>query len=249
MVARAREAEYFVVMNASIVHRPEAVPLGIGFYTIPEASRLLKTSALNIRRWLGGYTYWDGGELHRVPPLWTPQLPVFDNHLELSFRDLIELRFVKEFINAGLGLKTIRYCLEYARECVNDPHPFSTQRFRTDGRTIFLESARKTGETELLDLKKRQYAIKQVIERSFKDLDIANDAVSRWRPFNGKASIVIDPTRAFGQPIAAKSGVPTVTLADAVNAEGSIGRAAKLFVMPITVVRDAVRFEKTLLAA
>ena len=236
-------------MNAPIVHRAETIPLGIGFYTVPEASRLLKISAVNIRRWLGGYTYRDDGELRTMPALWTPQLPAFDNHLELSFRDLIELRFVKEFLKAGLGLKTIRHCLEFARGCVNDPHPFSTQRFRTDGRTIFLESARKTGDTELLDLKKHQYAIKQVIERSFKDLDIANDAVSRWRPLNGKFSIVIDPTRAFGQPIATKSGVPTVALVDAVEAEGSIGRVAKLFIIPTAVVRDAVRFEKTLRAA
>ena len=166
----------------------------------------------------------------------------------MSFRDLIELRFVKAFIDAGLGLKTIRNCLDYARECVNDPRPFSTRRFRTDGRTIFLESAAKTGDPELLDLKRRQYAIKQVIERSFKDLDISNDAVARWRPLNGKASIVIDPARAFGQPIATKSGVPTVALADAVGAEGSIDSVARLYLIPQTVVRDAVRFE-TLLAA
>jgi uncharacterized protein (DUF433 family) len=172
-----------------------------------------------------------------------------DGHLELSFRDLIELRFVREFVAAGLGMKTIRRCLDHARELVKTPYPFSTQRFRTDGRTIFLESARETGETELLDLKKRQHAIKQVIERSFKDLDIANDIVARWRPFNGKSSIVIDPGRAFGQPIATESGVPTIAIADAVSAEGSIDRVARLFAIPPPVVRDAVHFEQTLLTA
>jgi len=236
-------------MNAPIIHRPGAIPLGVGYYTVPEAARLLKTSAINIRRWLGGYTYREGDKVHAVAPLWTPLLPAFDNHLELSFRDLIELRFVNEFIKAGLGLKTIRHCLDYARKCVNDSHPFSTRRFRTDGRTIFLESAHKTGEPDLLDLKRHQYAIKQVIERSFKDLDIADDAVSRWRPLNGKASVVIDPTRAFGQPIASKSGVPTVALSEAVEAEGSIDHVAMLFTTPASVVRDAVRFEKQLLAA
>jgi uncharacterized protein (DUF433 family) len=98
-------------------------------------------------------------------------------------------------------------------------------------------------------LKKRQYAIKQVIERSFRDLDIANDIVARWRPLNGKPSIVIDPARAFGQPIAADSGVPTTVIADAVNSEGSIDRVARLFAVPLPVVRDAVRFEETLLEA
>jgi uncharacterized protein (DUF433 family) len=227
----------------------DLIPLGIGYYTVAEASRLLKISPLNIRRWLGGYTYADHGERKEMPPLWTPQLPGSDHHIELGFRDLIELRFVQAFIGVGLGLKTIRHCLNFARECVNDDRPFSTRRFQTDGRTIFLEGLRLSGDAELLDLKKKQYAFKQMIERTFKDLDIENDAVTRWRPFNGKQSIVIDPTRAFGQPIAAAAGVPTVTLAEAVEAEASIARVAYLYDVSPAVVKDAIHFEKRLLAA
>lgn len=234
-------------MNAPI--RPSAiVPLGIGYYTVPEASRLLKIPARNIQRWLAGYTYEQQGRALKMPPLWIPELPADENHLELSFRDLIELRFIKAFLDTGLGLKSIRACLDYARKCVDDERPFSTQRFRTDGRTIFLESARLSGNDELLDLKKRQYVIKDVIARTFKDLDIEDDSVSRWRPFNGKHSIVIDPKRSFGQPIAADSGVPTIALNEAVNAEGSIEKAARIFETDVAAVRDAVRYEKLLAA-
>ena len=60
----------------------------------------------------------------------------------------------------------------------------------------------------MLDLKRHQYVWKQAIERTFKDLDISSDAVARWRPYGGKASVVIDPQRAFGQPIAAQSASP-----------------------------------------
>lgn len=129
---------------------------------------------------------------HRIAPLWSSQWPIIDNHLEIGFRDLIELRFVKAFTGAGVGLLAVRK-IEYARECVNDERPFSTRRFQTDGRTIFLEGIERSGETKLLDLKRRQYVFRQVIERTFKDLDIEDDAVARWRPFNGKQSIVIDP--------------------------------------------------------
>jgi len=226
-----------------------APTLGIGFYTVPEAARLIKARPLNIRRWLGGYSYEERGEVVKMPPLWQPQLPAHDHHLELGFRDLIELRFIKGFIDAGLGLKTIRQCLEYARECVNDERPFSTRRFQTDGRTIFLESAQRSGKSELLDLKSHQYVLKKVIERTFKDLDITKEFVARWRPFGGKKTIVIDPQRAFGQPIASERGVPTVALADAVKAEGSVKRVSHLFDVPVGVVRDAVNFEKFLLAA
>ncbi|WP_040622296.1 hypothetical protein [Rhodovulum sp. PH10] len=221
-------------------------PVGIGFYTVPEAARLLRIPPLNIRRWLGGYTYRHDGEVVEMPPLWQPQLPAYDGHIELGFRDLIELRIVKSFLDAGLKLVTIRACLEYARECAEDDRPFSTRRFRTDGRTIFLDSIQRSGDGELLDLKKRQYVIKQVIDRTFKDLDLSDEIVSRWRPFNGKQSIVIDPQRAFGQPIATQYGVPTVTLADAVEAEGSIQRVGHLYDVPVSVVIDAVNFENSL---
>jgi uncharacterized protein (DUF433 family) len=232
----------------SVAQTPE-ISLGIGYYTVPEAARLLGIASLNIRRWLSGYRYEINDTVVEMPPLWIPQLPASDHHIELGFRDLIELRFVKAFMDHGLGLKTIRHCLQYARECVEDDRPFSTRRFRTDGRTIFLESLRRTGDDELLDLRSRQYVIKQVIERTFKDLDIDNDIVVRWRPYSGKESIVIDPQRAFGQPIANASGVPTIALADAVKAEKSFDRVSHLYDVDTSVIRDAVNFEKSLRAA
>lgn len=198
--------------------------LGKGFYSASDTARLLKTSPRRIRRWLGGYSYREAGELRSVPPLWKPDLSQSEGHVELSFRDLIELRFVKAFIDAGVHLKAVRNCLDYARDCVSSDRPFSSSRFRTDGRTIFLESLERSGEPKLLDLKKRQYTFKRIIENSFKDLDIEDDTVARWRPFQGKRSIVIDPTRAFGQPIAANYGVPTIALADALAGSDQDGR-------------------------
>jgi uncharacterized protein (DUF433 family) len=228
--------------------RKDEPQLGVGFYTVPEAARLLKIRPLNIRRWLGGYRYTHGDETVDMPPLWKPQLPAYEHHIELGFRDLIELRVIKSFLDAGLSILTVRNCLEYARECAGDDRPFSTHRFRTDGRTIFLESLRRTGDDEVLDLKSHQYVIKKVIDRTFKDLDVSHDIVTRWRPFDGKQSIVIDPKRAFGQPIANSYGVPTIVLADAVKAEGSVERVSKLYDVSPSAVRDAVKFEQSLAA-
>jgi uncharacterized protein (DUF433 family) len=235
-------------MLAVAAHK-DAPQLGTGFYTVPEAARLLKVPPLNIRRWLGGYTYKKGPKAVKMPPLWQPELPAYDGHMELGFRDLIELLIVSRFLDTGLSLITIRNCLEYARDCAQDDRPFSTRRFKTDGRTIFLESLQRSGEGELLDLKRHQYVIKNIIDRTFKDLDLSDDIVARWRPFNGKQSIVIDPQRAFGQPIATQYGVPTITLAQAVEAEGSVDRVSFLYEVPAPIVRDAVNFEKSLLAA
>jgi uncharacterized protein (DUF433 family) len=228
---------------------PEAPPLGIGYYTVPDAARLIRMPAVNIRRWLGGYAFNSGGKAGRMPPLWTPELPADGNHLELGFRDLIELRFVQAFIEKKLDLRVIRSCIEHARQYVNDDRPFSTRKFQTDGKTIFLDSLQAGGERELVDLRKGQFVFQGVIERTFKDLDLDDDVVARWRPFKGKESIVVDPQRSFGQPIAAEFGVPTVALAEAVKSEGSVDRVARLYEVSPSAVRDAVRFEEYLLAA
>lgn len=227
----------------------ESPKLGTGFYTVPEAARLIRLPARTINRWLGGYVYTSGGRSGRMPPLWVPELPPDDSRLELGFRDLIELRFIQAFVREKVDLRVIRRCLEAAREVVNDPRPFSTRRFQTDGRTIFLESLPVEGESELLDLKRGQYVIKAVIEQTFRDLDIEGDVVARWRPFHGKDTILVDPRRAFGQPITAEAGVPTVALAEAARAEGSAERVAKLYEISLAAVRDAVRFENSLRAA
>lgn len=166
----------------------------------------LKAPPRNLRRWLDGYAYRKDDEVRHVAPLWRPDLPKIDDEIELSFRDLIELRFVRAFLSQGIGLKAVRNCLDYARLCIQTDRPFSSGRFRTDGRTIFLESLEAAGEPKLLDLKKKQYVFKQVVEQSFKDLDLEGDIVARWRPYRGKDTIVVDPTRSFGQPVAAVSG-------------------------------------------
>lgn len=89
---------------------------------------------------------------------------------------------------------------------------------------------------------------RQVIEPTFRDLDLADGSVVQWRPFNGKPSIVIDRGRSFGKPLAAEYGVPTSALVRA-KAENSVRRAASLFEVPIAVVNDAVAFERSLMAA
>src|SRR5437868_1864149 len=140
-------------MDSLASARNDTIPLGIGYYSVPEAARLLEMPSRTINRWLGGYSYLSDGKRMAMSPLWTPQLPQVDSHIELGFRDLVELRFARAFVKAGLGLQTIRRCLDYARECVDDVRPFSTRRFQTDGRTIFLDTLSKSGSSELLDLK------------------------------------------------------------------------------------------------
>jgi uncharacterized protein (DUF433 family) len=231
--------------------------LSRGAYSATEGLRLLNfsrghaparhVSRNTVARWLRGYDFGTDGGGHSEP-LWRPDYSNDDDLIELSFRDLIELRFVKAFRDIGLALPTIRECYQRAAEEVHDERPFSTQKFRTDGKTIFLEITEGIQEAKLVDLKHRQNVFRTIVEPSLKDLEFDASAVARWFPLGvARKSIVIDPTRSFGRPIAA-SGVPTEVLNRAVTVEGSVARVVHLYNVSTVEVKDAVAFEKRLAA-
>jgi uncharacterized protein (DUF433 family) len=241
-------------MSRSAGHTRIDDALGQGAYGTAEALRLInfrcppvtaprKISRQTVVRWLGGKEH--------SQALWTPDFRPIESEdaFDLSFRDLIELRFVKAFRDAGLSLQTIRECFGRAVEVVHDARPFSTRRFRTDGKTIFFEITDGVREGELVDLKRRQNVFHRIVEPSLHDLEFDADVLARWYPLGiSRKSIVIDPGRSFGRPVVSDGGVPTETILRATEAEGSPERVARLYELPLAAVRDAVSFEKQLAA-
>jgi uncharacterized protein (DUF433 family) len=234
------------VLGRGVYGATEAVRL-INFHRHPDAPRR-SISPQTIRRWLRGYDYLAGDDRRHSDPLWVPDYANDDDTLELSFRDLIELRFVKAFRDVGLGLPTVRECFKRAVEAVNDTRPFSTRRFRTDGKTIFLEITKGVQEGELLDLKRRQSVFHRLVEPSLHGLEFDADIVARWFPLGMSRNVVIDPTRSFGRPIVTQGSVPTEILHQAVAVEGSPERVARLYEVPLGAVRDAIAFQTQLAA-
>jgi uncharacterized protein (DUF433 family)/DNA-binding transcriptional MerR regulator len=243
-------------MLKNVPAEPDA--LGKGAYSAVESLRLLnfnrqglpparRVSRNTVARWLRGYSHGEDGS-HHSEPLWKPDYQNDDEQIELSFRDLIELRFVKTFRDLGVGLKTIRDCYRRAVNEVHDDRPFSTQQFRTDGKTIFLEITEKDHDGRLIDLKKRQQVFRTIIEPSLRDLEFDASTVSRWYPLGIRHRlVVIDPNRSFGRPVV-QQGVPTEILAEAVRTDGSIDAVARLYEVPKAEIRSALEFEERLAA-
>ncbi len=225
--------------------------VGVGLYTFSEASRLTKVPSRDLRRWLDGYSYKTPESQARVesPPLWDTELS--GEEVEgVSFHDLLEVRFVAAFRTLGVSLQTIRFASQHARELFSHPYPFTCRRFQTDGRTIFAEAIEETGETQFLDLVKKQYAFAQVIEPSlYRGIEFGKDELAlRWFPMNRSKAIVLDPQIAFGKPIVTGVGVRTSTLYDAFRAEGTKRAVAQIFEVPMAAVEAAISFEERLAA-
>jgi uncharacterized protein (DUF433 family) len=220
--------------------------LGIGLYTAAEASRLLNLPVAKVRRWLGGYR----GAGREYAPLWRPQLPKLDDQLGLGFLDLMQLRVIARVIaETDVSLQKLRQALVMAQDLLKHTHPFTTARFRTDGRSLFVEIGQETDAPQLYDVLGRQYGFHRIIEPSFKDVDLDVE-ITRWWPLGKRRSVVLDPQRSFGAPIANGSGIPTAALALAAERHGSAREAARWY-PPATEreVLDAIALERRLVGS
>lgn len=220
--------------------------LSSGIYTITEASRLLNLSPSKLRDWVTGHYRTKGH------PLIRGEIKPLDNHIALSFVNLVEARFIDVFSKYGLHVRSIRYMAEEARRVLKHPHPFATDvMFRTDGQKIFMVTYEATNDPKLYDLKGKNWAMPDVVAQALKTevLYGPSGAAQAWYPRKTEApKVVVNPKIAFGQPALDDFGVPTRTIADAVWAANSdVEMIARWYELPIEYVNQAVRFERELI--
>lgn len=217
---------------------PDGSLIGIGLYTPADAARLTGVNAGKIVRWLRGHH----ANRTTYPPLWQPQIDLADGKVYLGFRDLMEVRIADAFIRTGLSAQKVRRAIDIAREILGFDRPLSTSHFRTDGRSVFLRMAEDDTD-RLIDLFRKQYEFREVVEPSFKHVDFADDGTPRrWWPLGRQGHVVVDPERAFGQPVESTTSIPVAALVMAVASEGSAQAAAAAWGVPVSAVRSALEF-------
>jgi uncharacterized protein (DUF433 family) len=215
-------------------------PLGLetGLYTLTAGARLAGITPPRAARWLNGYAWRaKSGEVRRSRPVIRRPAAGAPS---MSFLDLVELRFVAAFIMSGVPMQTIRHAAEAAASFGD--HPFCTQRFVTDGRTVIADVKRNdTGKRALLDLASGQWLAVPVFRELLDQLDYATlGNVDAWWPLGKKRPVVLNPRRAFGAPVGAESGVPAHILAAGVAAGQSQRAVAGWYEVPLEEVRASV---------
>lgn len=218
--------------------------VGRGVYTVAEASLLTGVDRHRISRWTRGYTFMYHGTRQIMSAIIGREAESDETPI-LTFADLMELRFLDAFRKNGVSTKALRIAAQRAKELLGRHHPFSTQIFKSDGRTILAEITKETGDRVFLDIVNDQYVFEKVIASYlYSGLDF-NDLKepARWWPMGKDRTVVIDPRRSFGAPIVSKAGIPTKILKSAVDAEKSVEFVAKWYGAAIDEVKDAVEFE------
>lgn len=227
---------------------------GSGLYPLRQAAQLVRQEPRTVRRWLRGYSWKTKEGRSRSGPLWSTDYRDDDLPGEqvISFRDLLELRMVAQFVNHSVDLKIIRATIDMARQDLNSPYPLSNRTFRTDGKRIFMQAIEDaTGDEKLVDVLRKQFVFGQIIKASlFEGIVYDGDQVpTRWFPEPRKRDVMLDPQVQFGTPVLSDAGIPTDTIYAAWIAEKKDRSAvAREFEITPAMVSAAVGFEQRLAA-
>jgi uncharacterized protein (DUF433 family)/DNA-binding transcriptional MerR regulator len=224
--------------------------LGVGLYTLADAARFLGVPRQTLRRWRESYTFDKGG---------ISELLLGEESSELAHRgllplaDLVELKLIRLFRNAGLSMREIRKVAERAAGEFGTHHPFATKRFKTVGKRIYAEMEEQQRAVRQPQRSHQQVPEKQVIFDEvampfFKHLDYAGDEVVKYWPLGKDRRVVLDARRAFGKPIDDEFGVPTLVLYSTYRAGESIESVTNWYEVSEEAVTAAIEYEQSLAA-
>ncbi len=215
-------------------------------YPAAEAGRLVGLTATRVRRWLSGYGYVYGDNVRHQPPVL--------QHREAagsyaSFLDLVDLLFVKRFLDHGISLQRVRMALDEAHRILGTRH-FARQTFFTDGGNIYLQ-VRESGKAILELISGGQWVIAPVIRQLAEQIEFQSPEglARRWYPLGRGKPVVLDPFVSFGAPSIAGRGVKTANIHDLFVAEHrDLGAVRAWWDLTNAEVEAAVEFEVGLAA-
>jgi uncharacterized protein (DUF433 family) len=207
-------------------------------YSFAEADRLAGVTRGTSSRWLKGYRYWYTPEERRMLPPITPDPSPRE---AVSFIDLVEVVAIGKLREKGFSLRRVRQINEYCQLALGETRPLVTERFKTDGRDVFVVA--ETG--YLLDVLHGAgtQAWDEVLDPFLDTLDYENDLVRRWWPLGKAELIVVDPDYGFGLPVVRGSGVRTEIIAERHKAGDEDEEIAYDFGVDPEEVEAALRYE------
>lgn len=195
--------------------------VGTGLYTPLDAAMLLHEQPRTVRRWAFGYDMRRATGKASYPPLIHTDLPTIEGERALTFVELIELKYIRGFLRAGVSWTTVKTAANVAARMFGTNHPFALRRVYVDPNAVFAEIEESDGREALIQLVGHgQHTMPSILKPYLDELDFdVNDVATRWWPIGKTAGVVVDPAHAFGAPTIEGTGIRTRTLSDAYDAE------------------------------
>ncbi len=207
--------------------------LHIGVYSYPEAARLLGVSAPRVARWANGYTFprkYDHGESKSVPQT--------SRHAGvLSFNELWELMFVKEYVAFGVPLPLIRETAEALASEVGD-FPFSTSDVLISGRELLVKTAEGVLKRAEIGQLVADYAAAMA-----QHVEIRHKHVGGYDIPEFDKLVYLDKELRGGETVISERAIPTRIVYNLWDKEKQVESVAEYFELSAELVSVAIRYE------
>lgn len=215
-----------------------ADPRDVPAYTIPFAARLVAVPEPTLRSWVKGRTYQTAAGERRASRIIKPVSP-----RELSFTNLVEAYVLSAMRKEHrLQLKKIRNAVRFVEDKLRVERPLARQKFQTDGVHLFVEHLGK-----LLNVSEEgQVAIRQAFEERMDRIEYKKGAAVRLFPLlrgteHEPKVVVVDPQRAFGEPVLDGTGIPVSSIRNRFRGGDSCRELAKDYGVEIAAIEEAIR--------
>ena len=167
---------------------------GVGLLDVSDASRFLGITRGVFSRWVTGY----GGSAPLIQIL-----PSANNQARVTFIAMVEAWVLDALLKAGVNRSKIptalvRLAAEFGRE-----HVLVAPNLATDGIDVLWDFSRTSEGEGLMDARTGQMVMREIVEDYLQYVSWANDNYPNMLRLRScePSDVIIDPYRAFGQPL------------------------------------------------
>jgi uncharacterized protein (DUF433 family) len=175
----------------------------------------------------------------------------------VPFIGLAEGMVLAAIRKAGVPLQRIRPALARLIEELGIDHVLASRALYTDGAEVIYDFAESRGDTpeargarELVVVRNGQRVFGEIVASYLRRVDFAHDGYARLirLPQYERDSVVVDPSRGFGQPIFSRGGARVEDVLGRFHAGESLADVAEEFGVPPEDLEGAVRIASKLVA-
>lgn len=183
-----------------------------GLLDVSDAARFLGIPRSTLRRWAHGYAHG------------APLLHVIDvagrREAQVTFAAMAEAHVLEALRLAGVRVSKIRPALNQLAERFGREYVLLAPNLATDGIDVLWDYSRTEEGQDLMEGSTGQIVMREIVEDYLRYLTWADDGYPRMLKFRHcqPSEVVIDPYRAFGQPIFEGSRTRVRDVANMLNA-------------------------------